>query len=310
MALCRWLAFAALLLALVTAPGWAPPYGLLFLLLCCLYLALAQMWNLLAGYAGLLCLGQQAFIGVGGYALAVLVTDLGLNPGAAVLAGGAVSVLLALFMSLFIFRMRGVYFAIGTWVFAEVLMLWCSNWPFVNYAAGMYVKPVPPVGMDEIYFGALSLAVLSTVVVIGVMRSRSGLGLLAIRDSEAVAEAMGVDVLRAKFSCFLTAAFVTGATGGVFYLFQVFIQPYAAFSIGWTVKLFFIVIIGGIGTVEGPIVGAVIYVLLSQGLAEYGAWGTLLPGIVAIVVMLTMPGGIMGALAQQTGWAWLPTRRT
>lgn len=306
----RWLSCAALLLALVTAPVWAPPYGLLFLLLCCLYLTLAQMWNLLAGYAGLLCLGQQAFIGVGGYSLALLVTDHGLPPGAAVLAGGTVSVLLALVMSLFIFRMRGVYFAIGTWVFAEVLMLWFSNWPLVNYAAGLYVKPVRSVGMNEIYFAALGLAVLSVAVVIGVMRSRPGLGLMAMRDSEAVAEAVGVDVLRAKLLCFLTAAFVTGATGGVFYLFQVFIQPYAAFSIDWTVKLFFIVIIGGIGTVEGPIVGSVLYVLLSQGMAEYGAWGTLLPGIVAIGVMLTAPGGIMGTLAQRTGWAWLPTRWT
>jgi branched-chain amino acid transport system permease protein len=274
------------------------------------YLALAVLWNLLAGYAGLLSLGQQAFIGFSGYTVAVLTGYYGLDPWVGVLAGGISAVLLALLMSVFIFRMRGVYFAIGTWLFAETLRLGFGNWAYVNYAAGLFIKPETPIGMNTLYLAALAMAVLSVAGAYAVLKSRIGLGLMAMRDDEDAAETMGVNVLRTKLLCFLAAAFFTGLTAGLLYLFQVFIQPYEAFSIDWTVKLFFMVIIGGIGTVEGPIVGAFIYVLTSQLLSEYGALSTILPGTVAVATMLAALGGIMGTLKEKTGWVLLSHRRS
>ena len=130
-----------LVVVLGTVPVWGSDYVLFFCLLFCLYLAFSQMWNLLTGYSGLLALGQQAFIGVGGYTVAVMCNYYGVYVWLSVFLGGVVSVILGLFMSLFIFRMRGVYFGIGTWIFAEILLLWFSNWEYVKYGSGLFVKP-------------------------------------------------------------------------------------------------------------------------------------------------------------------------
>ena len=123
----KWPVLGIIVLALGTVPFWGSEYVLLFCLLFCLYLALSQMWNLLAGYSGLVSLGQQSFIGMGGYTIGILCNYYQIPLWPSVLLGGAFSCLLALFMSLFIFRMKGVYFSIGSWIFAETLLIW-SVW--------------------------------------------------------------------------------------------------------------------------------------------------------------------------------------
>lgn len=305
----RWYLLALLFLILVTVPIWGSDYILLLSLLFCLYVALSQMWNLLAGYSGLLSLGQQAFIGFGGYTVAVMTSYYGVHVWISVMAGGLFSVLLALFMSLFIFRMKGVYFAIGTWIFAEILLLWFSNWEYVKYGSGLFVKPRTDPSMTAIYYAALIMGVAALVLVYLILRSKIGLGLMAMRDNEEVSATMGVKVFKSKLFCFLVAAFVTGATAGVMYVFQIFIQPYKAFGIDWTVNLVFIVIIGGIGTLEGPIVGSLIFVLLSQWLAEYGHISLLLLGTIAIIIILVAPRGIMGTIQEKTGFEIISPRR-
>ena len=293
-----------------TIPLWGSDYILLFGLLLCLYMAMSQMWNLLVGYSGLLSLGQQAFIGFGGYTMAVLTNYYGVYVWLSVLAGGMFSVLLALFMSLFIFRMKGIFFGIGTWIFAEILLLWFSNWEYVKYGTGLFIKPATPPSMVMIFYAAFSMALGSLVVVYLILRSKIGLGLMAMRDNEQVSETIGVAVFRSKLFCFLVAAFITGTTAGVLYVFQIFIQPYKAFAIDWTVILVFIVIIGGIGTIEGPIVGSFLYVLLTQWLADYGHISMLLLGMIAITIMLLAPKGIMGTIQDKTGFTILSPRRT
>ena len=305
----RWIVIGLLLAALGTIPLWGTEYVLLFGLLYCLYLAMAQMWNLLTGYSGLLSLGQQAFIGFGGYSVAVLTNYYGVYIWLSVLLGGVFSVLLALFMSLFIFRMKGIYFAIGTWIFAEMLLLWFSNWKYVKYGTGLFIKPENPPDMETIYYAAFIMGAGALIAVYLILRSPIGLGLMAMRDDEEVSETMGVEIFRSKLFCFLVAAFITGMTAGVLYVFQIFIQPYKAFAIDWTVVLVFIVIIGGIGTMEGPIVGAFIYVLLSQWLADYGHISLLLLGVIAITIILVAPRGIMGTLQEKTGFTILSPRR-
>jgi len=219
------------------------------------------------------------------------------------------SALLALIMALFIFRMKGVYFAIGTWIFAEAMLMWFSNWAYVKYGMGLFVKPSNPPTMTMIYYAAFIVGVGSVALVYALLRSNLGLGLMAMRDDEAVSETMGVEVFRSKLYCFLIAAAITGLAAGVIYVFQVFIQPYKAFAIDWTVILVFITIIGGIGTIEGPVVGAFIYVLLSQILAEYMSVSLFLLGAIAITVILVAPKGIMGTLQEKTGFEILSPRR-
>ena len=305
----RWFVLGLLVAALVMMPVWGSEYMVLFGLLFCLYLSLSTMWNLLVGYSGLLSLGQQAFIGLGGYVVAVMSDYYGVYIWLSVLLGGVFSAGLALFMSLFIFRMRGVYFGIGTWVFAETMMLWFSNWEYVKYGVGFFIKPTTPVTMNDIYYASLIIGVGSVALVYVILRSKLGLGLMAMRDDDAVSETMGVEVFRSKLYCFLISAFVTGVAAGVLYIFQVFIQPYKAFAIDWTVQLVFIVIIGGIGTIEGPIVGALIYVFLSQWLSEYVSVSLLILGVIAILVILAAPKGIMGTLQEKLGFEILSPRR-
>jgi branched-chain amino acid transport system permease protein len=305
----RWYILAALVLILGIVPLMGDQYLLFFCMLFFLYLALAQMWNLLAGYSGLISLGQQSFVGMGGYVVAVMSNYYGVYIWLGVLLGGVFSALLGLFMSLFIFRMKGVYFAIGTWIFSEALLIWFSNWEYTKYGMGLFIKPNPNISMTEIYYASLIVGVGSVALVYGILRSKLGLGLMAMRDDEAVSETMGVEVFRSKLYCFLIGAFVTGSTAGILYIFQVFIQPYKAFAIDWTVKLVFIVIIGGIGTLEGPIVGAFVFVLLSQTLAEYFSVSMLILGAIAILVILIAPKGIMGTLQEKLGFEILSPRR-
>lgn len=305
----KWPVIAILVIVLGTVPVWGSEYMLLFCMLFLLYLALSQMWNLLAGYSGLISLGQQSFVGMGGYTVAILCNYYQIPLWASILLGGVFSCILALFMSLFIFRMKGVYFSIGTWIFAETLLIWFGNWKYVKYGAGHFIKPPRSPSMEEIYYLAFVAGIGSVILVYILLRSRLGLGLMAMRDDDSVAETMGVKVFRSKLYCFLIGAFVTGVAAGILYTFQVFIKPVDAFAINWTVKLVFIVIIGGIGTIEGPILGSLIFVFLSQSLAEYLSVGMLILGVIAIVVILVAPKGIMGSLQEKLGFEILSPRR-
>ena len=296
-------------LGLVSLPYWASRYWILVILLFSLNLALSQMWNLLAGYSGLISLGQQAFIGLGGYTLGVFSIYYGLPISLSILIGGIISVLFALMISAPIFRMRGVYFAIGTWTVAEVLRILFSNWKYVGYGMGLFIKPAYKLSFNTIYYAALAVGIASVMVVYFILRSKLGLGLMAIRDEETASETLGVDIFRCKLNCFLISAGMTGIVSGVLYLHNIFIQPYSAFGIDWTVRLVFITIIGGIGTIEGPIVGSFLYVLLHQWLSEYPSVSLLILGAIAISVILVAPKGIMGTIQEKLGFEILSPRR-
>jgi len=305
----RFIGITLMILAFITLPYWASRYWVLVVLLFSLNLALSQMWNLLAGYSGLISLGQQAFIGLGGYALAVFSIYYGFPIWLSILIGGTVSVLFALLISAPIFRMRGVYFAIGTWTVAETLRILFSNWEYVGYGMGLFIKPAYKLTFNTIYFTALGIGVASVVLVYLILRSKLGLGLMAIRDEETASETLGVDIFRCKLTCFLISAGVTGVVSGVLYLHTIFIQPYSAFGIDWTIRLVFITIIGGIGTIEGPIIGSFVYVFLHQWLSDYPSVSLLILGGIAIAVILAAPRGIMGTIQDRLGFEILSPRR-
>lgn len=299
-----------LVVVLATIPLWTTRYVVNVALQVCVFVAMASMWNLLAGYSGMVSLGQQMFIGLGGYTLAVLSLYYHFPVFLGVFLGGIMSVLLAIIISIPVFRMKGVYFAIGTWVIGETLGICFSNWGYVKYGMGLFIQPAYRLSMSYIYYGAVITCIVSVLLVYILLRSNLGLALMAIRDNDVASEALGVNIFRCKFTCFLISAFITGVAAGILYLNTIFIQPFEAFGIGWTVNLLFIVIIGGIGTIEGPIIGALIFVLLQQFLSEYVGYNLIILGTITIMVIFFAPRGIAGTLQRKYGMELFCVRRT
>jgi branched-chain amino acid transport system permease protein len=304
----------ALLLAGLIALPLTREAGLMRMVVELIALAvLAQMWNLLAGYAGLVSIGQQAYIGLGGYALIVLADDLGVNPFLAVPLAGLAAVGFALPTAALVFRFRGGYFAVGTWAVAEVYRLLVANTGALGRGTGRTLKAVFPLAREtrEVVTYGLARAVggAAMAAVYLYLRSRWGVGLMAVRDSEPASESLGVDVLRTKLLVYLIAAFGTGTTGALIYLNLLRVSPDAAFSINWTASTIFIVVIGGLGTVEGPIVGTLVFFLLRELLADYGAWYMILLGALAVATMMRYPQGVWGLVAERWDLHVFPVRR-
>lgn len=264
-----------------------------------LYCALGTMWNLMSGYTGMTSLGQQSFIGISGYTLCVLTTYFGISYWVSIALGGLLSALLAFFLALILFRMRGMYFAVATWVVAEAFKTFFTSWSFVKEGAGMVVKLQPYPTSGEIYLLAISLMVICLVVVYAILRSKTGLGLTAMRDDADAASSMGVNIFKSKLLCYVVSGFFTGIAGVVFYINKGSIFPAGGFGIEWTVSIVFIVIIGGIGTTAGPLIGSVIYVALSEYLANYPGYSNLILGAIAIIVIIFLPNGIVGTLQKK-----------
>jgi branched-chain amino acid transport system permease protein len=305
---------ATLLAAGLVAVPWTGDAGLMravieFIAL----LVLAQMWNLLAGYAGLASIGQQAYVGVGGYALVVLADDLGVSPFLAVPLAGLVAAGLALPTAALVFRFRGAYFTVGTWAVAEVYRLLVANTGALGRGTGRTLQAVFGLARERRELVTYAMAVAIGLAAVGAvylcLRSRLGLGLMAVRDSEAASESLGVDVYRTKLAVYLAVAFGTGVTGALVYLNLLRISPDAAFSITWTASTIFIVVIGGIGTLEGPIVGTVVFFLLREILADYGSWFMILLGTVAVLTMMRYPQGLWGLAAERWDLRVFPVQR-
>jgi branched-chain amino acid transport system permease protein len=325
----RWWALAALIAVLFVLPGFVGRGAVQDLFFVFTMLALAQYWNLLAGYAGLVSIGQQAFIGLGAYTLFAATLVGGLDPLFAILVGGVVAAALAAPTALIVFRLRGAYFAIGTWVAAEVFRLVLAQVKQLGGGTGTSLGPDvtnamvglkwigdlfqvrTPVARDiAAYWLALVLLIGTLALVYSLLRSRRGLGLAAIRDAEPAADSLGVDGFRTKLTVYVLTAFGTGLVGALIYLHTARISPDAAFSVlDWTAYVIFIVVIGGIGTMEGPIVGAVILYFLRDYLASYGAWYLITLGAVAAATMLIAPKGLWGLLAERLDWQVFPVRR-
>lgn len=321
------LAAAALALALLYAlPAIAPRavvqdlFGILTLLV------LAMNWNMLAGFAGLVSVGQQAFVGIGAYAMFAAIILAGLDPLVGVLVGGLAAAAFAIPMAFFAFRLNGAYFAIGTWVVADIARLGISQWKALGGGTGTSLpkgtaKDMAFVGQIKdlldvsnaaaadalTYWLMLSLAVAMLVASYIFLRSRMGLGLQAIRDNENAARSVGVDPVKLKAMVFLLTAFGTGLCGALAFIQITRVTPDAAFSvIDWTAFVIFITVIGGIGTLPGPIVGVIVFYALQRALADYGTIYLIVLGCLGIVVMLFARRGLWGMFTDRTGLDLLP----
>lgn len=293
------------LIILVAAPWWAGRADLRLIAELCLYLALASLWNLMAGYAGLVSVGQQAYVGFGGYMLFALTIFGGLHPILAIAMVGLLGAVVSIPVAALIFRLRGAYFAIGTWVMAEVFRLGFAQVSALGGGSGSSL----PTGIVRSladgrsarealsYWLALGAAVLVVSAVYLFLRSRKGLALTAIRDNELAAASLGIDIWRTKFVVYVVTSALTAMVGALVFLQKLRISPDAAFSVNdWTAFVIFIVVIGGIGTIEGPIIGTLIFFALRETLADLGTIYLMVLGLVAIVVMLKAPKGVWGLI--------------
>ncbi len=309
---------AVAFIAFVTAPWWADRADLRLLSEIFLYVALASLWNLLAGYAGLVSVGQQAYVGLGAYGLFALAMLADVHPLLAIPLAGIAAAVIAVPVAALIFRLRGHYFAIGTWVVAEVFRLLASQFTALGGGSGtslpaaVVLSIAPRRQMREfvIYWIALALVVAVLGGIVLLLRSRYGLALTAIRDSELGARSNGVDVARIKYVVYVGVAFGTAMVGALIFLQRIRVSPDTAFSVNdWTAFVIFITVIGGIGRIEGPLIGTVVFFLLRQTLADLGAIYLLILGVVAIAVMLKAPKGIWGLIADRYGWQVFPLER-
>ena len=260
-------------------------------------LTLASMWNLLAGYAGLVSVGQQMFVGLGAYFVLILAIN-GTSPFAALPVAAIGCGVAALPLWWLVSRLRSGYFAIATWVLAATVMLIIEKFSSIGGGTGM---PLPGFsGMDPAlltaytYWAGLAVTVVALAAIYLLLRGRLGLVLTAIRDDEVAARSSGARVGLARMLVFVVAGAGCGAAGAVLAISQLQVQPGAVFSVQWTAEMAFATIIGGLGTIEGPIVGTAVFMVLQQTLASYNAWYLIVLGLVAIFVALFARRGLWG----------------
>ena len=313
---------------------------------------LGHAWNLIAGFAGMLSFGQQVFIGIGGFAQALLVyygavsvwtawPISGLSAAAfalllclptkvrgsrrrvtfgvtlALLAWIIYEALISFFPEIDVFqstyvrreslllliflgalpllKLRGAYFAIATWLIAEAVSTIFNGWDVSGAGGGMQLKS--EVTQLQLYYVALALLVTVTAVIWAWMHSYQGLALTAIRDDEDAAQSNGVDVDRVKMLVFVFSAAITGLASGLYFMDVVIVTPPSAFSISWAADIVFVVVAGGMGTVAGPLIGAVLFVVIERLLGAVAGQGLLVLGILSIVLMLFLPRGVMGVVS-------------
>lgn len=296
-----WALLGAVVIVLILLPViGAPQTWLLYLFYFYLFLAAANMWNLLAGFSGLLALCPAAFIGLAGYMMTIL-TWLGIPFYVGILVGGAVAALFAMIISVAVFRMKGIYFAIGTLVVPAILRLVFLRWKPVGSdlqggGAGYMIKGVSGIPPEITYWLAFAVGLASVVLVGIILRSKFGLGLAAIRDNDVSAASSGIDVFRLKLYSFIIAAFVMGVAGSIFYMNQGYIEPNNAFDINWLMIVLLATVIGGKGLEWGPLVGTIIVVALRFQLARYADINLLIQGLILVIIMLLAPQGILGLI--------------
>ena len=301
---------------LIAAPWWGSVATERLIGEFMVYLALASLWNLLAGYTGLVSVGQQSFVGFGAYIVFSLALLAGWNPLYTVPMAGIATALIAIPVAKLVFRLQGAYFAIGTWVVAEVFRLGFAQMSILGGGSGksMPANVVKQIAETKfwreatIYWLAIAIGIGALAMVYALLRSRIGLALTAIRDNETASVSLGIRIERVIYLVYVFVAGLTGLVGALFALQKIRITPDAAFSVNdWTAFVIFIVVIGGIGTIEGPIFGTIIYFLLREFLADLGSIYLLILGALAIGVMLTTPKGIWGFIQARFNLSLFPT---
>jgi branched-chain amino acid transport system permease protein len=303
-------AAGVLVVALILLPAVAGGVTIDKLTTLFVYILLASMWNLLAGYAGLVSVGQQAFFGVSAY-FALRLADFGVPPYPALLGAAVGAGLLSVPISYFIPRLRDGEFAIGTWVIAEVVRIAVMFDVIVQGETGTSLIALnaydPDLRRNLTYWFALAAVAGILVGTFILIRSRIGAAAQAIRDDEDAARSLGVEVMRTRRIIFVLAAFGCALAGVIWLASAITFLPRTNFGIQWTVFMLFMVLTGGLRTLEGPVIGAVLFFLLQEFFGDFGVWYLFGTGAIAVGFALFLPDGLWGAIQRKTGTTLLPT---
>ncbi len=273
------------------------------------YVILAAMWNALAGYAGLVSVGQQAFFGVGGY-FAIQLSVHGVPAYPALVGGAGAAAIVAVPISLFMLRLSGDEFSIGMWVLAEAMHLMVNLDPLINGETGMSMIALNAYSHAERLAFNYWLSLASMIGLLGaifvLLRSPFGASVQAIRDDPEAAASLGVRVLGAKRVVFILAAFGCALAGVLWLSTSVTFQPKTNFGVQWTAYMILMALVGGLGTFEGPILGALLFFLLQDWFGEQGVWYMAGLGAIAILFALFLPRGLWGEIEARYGLKLLP----
>ena len=270
---------------------------------------MAVMWNALAGYGGLVSVGLQAYIGLGAYATVWFALH-GVNPYWAMVLATLFCTVVSIPLSFIVLRFRGAQFAIGTWVVAEAIAIYVSFDTQLGAGTGTSLLQIdsyaPTTRAHMTYWLALGMTVFFVMLVFLLLRSRLGASLQAIRDDEEAAASVGVRVVAGKRILFILASAGCGAAGALTLANILFIEPTAIFSVNYSAFMIFMVLVGGIGTFEGPIIGAIILYFIQRQFGNDGTWYLVGLGATAIVFALLFPRGLWGMLEEKTGLRLMP----
>jgi branched-chain amino acid transport system permease protein len=288
----------------ILAASWVSILSNFFILV-----IMATMWNLLAGYAGMVSIGQQGFVGLGAYATLYFAIK-GMNPFVAIPFALIVCAILAYPITYLLFRLRGGYFAVATWVIADSAMLIILSVALLGGGTGKYLpglSNLSPTQLDhDTYLATWFVALVVVVATYFILRSRLGLVLSSLRDNETAARSSGAKVTSTRRLIYVIAAAGCGAAGAVLAISQPFVQPGNAFNLNWAAEMLFVTMIGGLGTIEGPILGCVIFFVLQQSLQNLGAWYLIIFGSLAVIIALWQPRGLWGAIRDIFHFELLP----
>lgn len=281
-------------------------------LLC--YLAIAQAWNVLAGYSGQVSLGASAFVATGGYATALLLDHTGISWPLAMAGAAVTAAALAALLAVPLLRLRGDYFAVGTLAISIAVQALISNWPWACGASGITLPITGPPSGGKLFQIAVLVAALATAVTLYVRQSAFGLRLAAIRDNESAAAGLGVSVYQHRFVALLASSAITGLAGAVIAFQLIVVSPDGVASVSWSLNAVLMTVVGRAGTVLGPLVGvAIVYYGLTWELQNQQTLSQVLEGVLLIVVVRFAPTGVWPLLcraARRAGGFRSPTGAT
>ena len=267
-----------------------------------LYALLGMSWNLLGGYTGQISFGHAAFFGTGAYTSTILLLRFGISPWLGMLVGAALAVLLSLPLGWLTFRLRGPYFALATLAFAEVVRVVVYNWDSLTGGGDGLNILADLGGIVRFYYIILALTVVGALVMRGCVRSRWGYFLNAIREDEDAAEALGVPATPMKLTALVISAFFVALGGSFFASYQLYINPDLVYESQISIQMIVVTIVGGIGTLEGPVVGALVIVPLSEYFRGLSAVANpLIYGLFIVIFMMFLPEGIVSRVRSLLG---------
>lgn len=299
----RVVLIAIVMALLAAAPSIAPAIIVQFGISTLIMVTLAQSWNIIGGYTGYTAFGNSVFYGLGGYGTAIAMVQFHWPFAAGLALGAALAVAFALLLGLPVLRLRGQYFAIATLGLVGVMTAIVSN---VDIAGSNIGLVLPLLKGDTLFYElALALALLTTLAVAWISRSRFGFGLIAIRENEEAAEVMGIDTTLHKVLAFMLSALFTALAGGIHAYWITYIDPAGAFDVTLNVKMIIMVVFGGPGTVFGPVVGALVLSAISEFLAlKVTGLAGMFFGLVVVTAIVFMPRGLADVMRRfrRVGW--------